>query len=261
MLVSRPAVGPVGTTQTLVWPNSCVCCPQNPQLPELDHFHLWEHSLSTQIFHRCRVYLADHGDLICSLYSWCKGFWSSSLVTLSLWFSFGFIPMSVCGPPTGVWYWGFLGDLGSAPCDYWAQRWYDCLDHGSTSAATCTGKQAAMGTRGMALERAFSGAQHKVREGQPWPGFFWHPAAGMQGPALRGLFFFNCPSAGTWGPALRGLLLFLGSWHARASPQQASFIVVGRHQRVDERGYNSGSSPCVLLSSSALLPWQSSLPP
>ena len=86
--------------------------PRSPQLRELDRFHLWEHSLSTQIFHRCRVYLADHGDLICSLYSWWKDFWSSSLVTPS---SFGFIPTSVCGPPTGVWSWGCLGALGSAP--------------------------------------------------------------------------------------------------------------------------------------------------
>ena len=69
-LVSGPAVGTVGTTQALIWPSSCVCCPQRPQLPELDRFHLWEHSVSTQIFHRHRVYLTDCGDLICSLYSW-----------------------------------------------------------------------------------------------------------------------------------------------------------------------------------------------
>ena len=113
-LVSGPAVGPVGTTETLIWPNSCVCCPQSPQLPELDRFHLWEHSLSTQIFHRCRVYLGDRRDLIYSLYSWWKDFRSSSLVSPSLGFSFGFIPTSVCCPPTGVWSWGCLGVLGSA---------------------------------------------------------------------------------------------------------------------------------------------------
>ena len=96
-------------------PIPACACPQSPQLPELDHFHLWEHSLSTQIFHRCRVYLADHSDLICSLYSWWKDFWSSSLVTPSLGFSFGFIPTSACGPPIGVWPWGCLGPLGSAP--------------------------------------------------------------------------------------------------------------------------------------------------
>ena len=93
-----------------------VCaCPQSPQLPELDHFHSWEHSLSTHILHRHRVYLADWGDFICSLYSWWKDFQSSSLVTLSLVFSFGFIPTSVCGPPRGVWSWGCLEALASAP--------------------------------------------------------------------------------------------------------------------------------------------------
>ena len=35
-------------------------------------------------FHRHRVCLVDHVDLICSLYSWCEGFGSSSLVTLPL---------------------------------------------------------------------------------------------------------------------------------------------------------------------------------
>ena len=96
-------------------PIPACACPQSPQLLELDRFHLWEHSLSTQIFHRCRVYLADCGDLICSLYSWWKDFRSPSLLAPSLGFSFGFIPTSACGPPTGVWSWGCLGALGSAP--------------------------------------------------------------------------------------------------------------------------------------------------
>ena len=93
-----------------------VCaCPQSPQLSELDHFLLWEQSLSTQIFYRCRVYLADHRDFICSLYSWWKDFRSSFLVAPSLgWFSFGLIPTSPFGPLTGVWSLGCLGVLGSA---------------------------------------------------------------------------------------------------------------------------------------------------
>ena len=100
-----------------LWSGLIPACawPQSPQLPDLDRFHLWEHSLSTQIFHRCRVYLADHRDFICSLYSWWKDFLSSSLVTSSLGFSFGLIPISACGPPTGIWSWGCLGALASAP--------------------------------------------------------------------------------------------------------------------------------------------------
>ena len=48
--------------------------------------------MSFYIFHRHRVCLVDHVDLICSLYSWWEGFGSSSLATLppgfQLWFYF-----------------------------------------------------------------------------------------------------------------------------------------------------------------------------
>ena len=51
------------------------------------------------IFHRHRVWLVDHVDLICSLYSWWEGFESSSLVTLPLGFTFGFMsPLHVDHP-------------------------------------------------------------------------------------------------------------------------------------------------------------------
>ena len=47
------------------WPGPTpVCtCPQSPQLLKLGWSQLWEYSLSIQIFYRCRVYQADHGDL------------------------------------------------------------------------------------------------------------------------------------------------------------------------------------------------------
>ena len=61
------------------------------------------------------------------------------------------------------------------------QRWYECLDCGSPGSAKCAGKPAATGARDVARVRAFSGARHKAREGQPWLGFFWHPVAGAQG--------------------------------------------------------------------------------
>ena len=53
------------------------------------------------IFHRHRVCLVDRVDLICSLYSWSKGFVSSSLATLPLGFNCGFISTSTCGLSTG----------------------------------------------------------------------------------------------------------------------------------------------------------------
>ena len=67
------------------------------------------------IFHRHRVWLVDHVDLICSLYSWWEGFGSSSLATLPLGFNCGFISTSACGLSTGVCSWGCPGGLGSAP--------------------------------------------------------------------------------------------------------------------------------------------------
>ena len=94
------------------------------------------------------------------------------------------------------------------------QRWYDCLGLGSSGSAKCARKPAATGTRDMALVRAFSGARHKARGGQPWLGFFWLPAVGTQRPALRGLF------------------LLLSGQRMRASPERASFIVVSRCWRV-----------------------------
>ena len=67
------------------------------------------------IFHRHRVWLVDHVDLICSLYSWWEGLGSSSLGTLSLGFNCGFISTSACGLSTGVCSWGCPRGLEFAP--------------------------------------------------------------------------------------------------------------------------------------------------
>ena len=67
------------------------------------------------IFHRPRVCLIDHVDLICSLYSCLEGFGSSSLATLPLGFNYGFISTSTCASPTGVCSCGYPGGLGSPP--------------------------------------------------------------------------------------------------------------------------------------------------
>ena len=51
------------------------------------------------IFHKHRVCLVDHVDLICSLCSWWEGFESSSLATVPLSFNNSFIsPLHVCCP-------------------------------------------------------------------------------------------------------------------------------------------------------------------
>ena len=54
------------------------------------------------IFHRHRVCLVNHMDLLCSVYSCWGGFGSSSLATLLLGFNCGFISASACGLSTGV---------------------------------------------------------------------------------------------------------------------------------------------------------------
>src|SRR5574337_569263 len=64
-------------SQDLLWgqfkfksgPTPVYSCLQCPQLSELMCFLLWELSMSFYIFHRHRVGLVDHVDLICSLYS------------------------------------------------------------------------------------------------------------------------------------------------------------------------------------------------
>ena len=111
-LVSGPAVE---TAQTPVWPSSCMFLPPMSTATELVRFLFWELSLSFCIFHRHRVGLVDHGDLICSLYKYWEGFRSSSLGPLPLGFNCGFTLISVCRSSTEVCSWGCPGGLVSAP--------------------------------------------------------------------------------------------------------------------------------------------------
>ena len=79
------------------------------------------------IFHRHRVCLVDHVDLICSLYSWWEGFGSSSLVTLPLGFNCGFISTSACGWSIGTCSCGCPGRSWICPCEGQVWRWCSCL--------------------------------------------------------------------------------------------------------------------------------------
>ena len=95
-------------------PTPMCSCLQCPQLSELVDFPLWELSMTFYIFHRPRVCLVDHMDLICSLYRCLEGFGSSSLATLPLGFNYGFISTTTCALSTGVCSWGYPAGLGSA---------------------------------------------------------------------------------------------------------------------------------------------------
>ena len=75
-------------------------------------FLLWKLSKTFNIFHRHRVCLVDHVDLICSMYSWWEGLGSSSLATLPLGFNCGFISTSACGFLLGFVPEAALEDLG-----------------------------------------------------------------------------------------------------------------------------------------------------
>ena len=71
------------------------------QLLDLVCFLLWELSMAFYIFHKHRVCLVDHVDLICCFYSWWECFGSSSLATLPLGFNYGFTPPLHVGFPLG----------------------------------------------------------------------------------------------------------------------------------------------------------------
>ena len=137
--------GSCGDSSDWSGPTPACACPQSPQLPELDCFLLWEHSLSEQIFHRCRVYPANCRDLICSLCKWWKDFWSSSLVALPLGLNCGFIPTSPFGPPTEICSQGCPGALGSVPVR---------TGHRGGMAAWITGALVAPGVQGNQQPRA-----------------------------------------------------------------------------------------------------------
>ena len=98
-LISEPAVG---AAQILIWSYSCVFLPPMSTAIRTSAFLLWKLSMSFYKFHRHRVCLVDHVDLIYSLYSWWEGLGSSSLATLLLGFNCGFISTSACGSSTGV---------------------------------------------------------------------------------------------------------------------------------------------------------------
>ena len=96
---------PLGRSLDLLWalwdqlrhwpgPTHTCTCPQSPLMLRLAQSHLWEHSLSIQIFHRCRIYQVDHGDLICSLCS-CTG-------------RFPFPFFSLTAPGAQLWFWPHL---------------------------------------------------------------------------------------------------------------------------------------------------------
>ena len=68
--------------------------------------------MTFNIFHRHRVCLVDHVDLICSLYSWWEGLVSSSLVTLPRVSIVVLFPPLPVGRPLGFAPEAALEDLG-----------------------------------------------------------------------------------------------------------------------------------------------------
>ena len=119
----------VGAAQILIWSYLVCSFLQCPQLSELVHFLLWELSMAFNIFHRHRVCLVDHVDLICHLYIWWGCFGSSSLATLPLGFTCGFISTSARGSSTGVQLLRLPWRAWVCPCEGQVWKWCICLGH------------------------------------------------------------------------------------------------------------------------------------
>ena len=117
---------------TLIWPYFCVFlklpeqCVLFLKLPEQCVFLCGNSHLFFYVFHRDSICVVAHVNLMCSLCSWWKDFWSSSLTILPLGFNCGFISTSACDLSTGVCSWGCPGGLGSVPlrarCG-WGPQW------------------------------------------------------------------------------------------------------------------------------------------
>ena len=138
VLISGPAVG---ATQILIWAYFFVFLP--PMSTTIRTSALWKLPMSFYLFHRHRVCLVDHINLICSLYTWWECFGSSSLATWPLDFNCGFISTSACGLSTGVCSWGCPGGLGFASVRARGGEWCSCLVCKSSGSTRYSGELAA----------------------------------------------------------------------------------------------------------------------
>ena len=128
-------------------------CLQHPQLSELVCFLLWELSMALYIFHRHRICLVYHVDLICNLYSWWEGLGSSSLDTLCLDFNCGFISTSTCGSSTVVLLLRLPWRTWVCPCEAQVWRWCSFLGHRGSGSTRYSGRLAAMAAGNMVLKK------------------------------------------------------------------------------------------------------------
>ena len=106
--------------------------------------------MSFYIFHRHRVCLVDRVNLVHSLYSLWEDLGSSSLVTLPLGFSCGFISISAVGRPLGFAARAALEDLGS-PSEGQGWRWCSCLGCRGSGSTRYSGGLAARAAGNIAL--------------------------------------------------------------------------------------------------------------
>ena len=129
----------MGAAQILIWSYSCVFLPPMSTAITTSGILLWELSMTFYIFHRHRVCLVDHVDLICSLYSWREGLGSSSLATLPLGFNCGFITTSTCGSATGVWLLRLPSRAWVCPCEGQVWKWYSCFSRRGSGSSRYSG--------------------------------------------------------------------------------------------------------------------------
>ena len=131
-------------------------CLQCPQLSELVCFLLWELSVAFYIFHRHRICLVDHADLIYSLYSLQEDSGSSSLATLPLGFNCGFISTFTCWLSAGVQLLRLPWSTQVCPCEGQLWKWCTCLGRRGSGSTRYSGGLAARAAGNIVLQKGMA---------------------------------------------------------------------------------------------------------
>ena len=230
----------------LIWPYSCHVLACNVHSYQSWFVFFCDSSHCPFIYSIDTVFLIDHVDLICNLYSWWKGFWSSSLATLPLEFSCGFIPTSACGSSTGVCSWGCPGRLRCA-----------------LVRTGCGGGSVAWITGTLVVPSVQRCWWPQVQELWHYYSLFLAPGS-WHSKGISGWFYSvawcsrHSKISTGWGPSL---LLCASDTHRVTLSGVFLYWSVASTRGWGERSYKDGSSPCTWLSSTAWLQWLLNIAP
>ena len=151
-LVSGPYVV---AAQTLIWSYSCVFSPPMSTIIRTSAcvcVCVCELSMSFYIFHMHKIYIADHMNLICSLYSWWEGFGKVFFLSHT---APGFQYWAYFHLCMWVFHWGLHLRLSwrtwvcPSKCLLW--RWYSFLGHRCSGSTRNSGELVARVARNVML--------------------------------------------------------------------------------------------------------------